>query len=128
MADAGAKPRAGRIVECAMTMAGGREAMARLLALKHPPRAVFCATDVIAAGAVQECVRRGVALPGVIAIAGYDDLDVARELVPSLTTVRMPRYEIGQTAARLIDRCLAGEPPAQRIHDLGFEFVARESS
>jgi LacI family transcriptional regulator, gluconate utilization system Gnt-I transcriptional repressor len=128
MAEAGARPRAGRIVECPMTMVGGREAMARLLARKQPPRAVFCATDVIAVGAVQECVRRGVQVPGTIAIAGYDDLDVARELVPALTTVRMPRYEIGQTAARLMDRCLAGDPPAQRIHDLGFEFVPRESA
>jgi DNA-binding LacI/PurR family transcriptional regulator len=40
----------------------------------------------------------------------------------------MPRYEIGQTAARLIDRWLAGAPPAQRIHDLGFAFVPRDSA
>jgi len=127
MAEAGAAPRAGCMVECPMAMAGGGAAVAQLLALPTPPRAVFCATDVIAAGALQECLRRGVAVPGAIAIAGYDDLDIARELVPALTTVRMPRYEIGQLAARLIDRCLAGDPPEQRIHDLGFELVPRDS-
>jgi LacI family gluconate utilization system Gnt-I transcriptional repressor len=126
--EAGARARPEWMVECAMTMTGGHDALSRLLALPRPPRAVFCGTDVIAAGAIQECVRRGIAVPGSIAIAGYDDLEIAAELVPSLTTVRMPRYEIGQMAARLIDQCLSGAPPRHAVHDLGYELITRESA
>jgi LacI family gluconate utilization system Gnt-I transcriptional repressor len=122
------RPDPAWMVECPMTMAGGHEAIARLLALPKPPRAVFCGTDVIAAGAIQECVRRGIAVPETIAIAGYDDLEIAAELVPALTTVRMPRYEIGQVAARLMDACLDGRQPAERVHDLGYTLIERDSA
>jgi LacI family gluconate utilization system Gnt-I transcriptional repressor len=126
--DAGACARPEWMVECAMTMTGGRDAMGLLIALPRPPRALFCATDVIAAGAIQECIRRGVAVPGTIAIAGYDDLEIAAELVPSLTTVRMPRYEIGQVAARLMDECLSGQPPRQAVYNLGYQLIERDSA
>jgi LacI family gluconate utilization system Gnt-I transcriptional repressor len=128
MKEAGARIRPEWVVERDLTMAGGRDAMAALLALAKPPRAVLCANDVIAAGAMQECLRRGVAVPGAMAIAGYDDLEIAAELVPSLTTVRMPRYEIGQTAARLMDACLDGRRPTRTVHDLGYKLIRRDSA
>lgn len=115
-------------IETQITMEGGREALVSLLALARPPRALFCATDVIATGAVQECLRRGVRIPGDIAIAGYDDLDIASELVPALTTVRVPRYEIGRQAARLFHASLTGARPKKSIHEIGFELVVRESA
>jgi LacI family gluconate utilization system Gnt-I transcriptional repressor len=128
MREAGARVRREWVLERALTMAGGHQAMAALLALARRPRAVFCANDVLASGAIQECVRQGVSVPGTVAIAGYDDLEIAAELVPALTTVRMPRYEIGQLAARLMDQCLAGQQPAARVHDLGYVVVRRDSA
>jgi LacI family gluconate utilization system Gnt-I transcriptional repressor len=115
-------------LEVPISMEGGRRALGSLLALPSRPRALFCATDVIAAGAIQECLRRGLRPPDDIAIAGYDDLDIARELVPSLTTVRVPRYEIGRQAARLIHLSLSGRRPRQPVLDIGYELVVRESA
>lgn len=115
-------------IEVPITMGGGREALGHLLALPIRPRAMFCATDVIAAGAIQECLRRGLRLPDDIAVAGYDDLDIARELLPSLTTVRVPRYEIGRQAARLFQLSLSGRRPREAVLDIGYELVVRESA
>jgi LacI family gluconate utilization system Gnt-I transcriptional repressor len=102
--------------------------MARLLTLSAQPRAVFCATDIIAAGAVFEARRRGVRVPEEMAVAGFDDLEIAGEIAPALTTVRVPRYEIGRQAARLIQMRLSGETPEHAVYDLGFELVQRESA
>lgn len=115
-------------VETPISMEGGRGALATLLALAKPPRALFCATDVIAAGAIQECLRRGVRVPEDIAIAGYDDLEIACELVPALTTVRVPRYEIGRQAARLIHSSLTGARPKKTLHQIDYELVVRDSA
>ncbi len=115
-------------IETPITMEGGRGALATLLGMAKPPRALFCATDVIAAGAVQECLRRGVRIPGDIAIAGYDDLEIACELVPALTTVRVPRYEIGRQAARLFHASLTGARPKKTLHKIDYELVVRESA
>jgi LacI family gluconate utilization system Gnt-I transcriptional repressor len=117
-----------RAIECPISMEGGRNSIRALLAAPTPARAVFCATDVIAAGAVLDCVRRGIAVPDRIAIAGFDDLEIAAELVPALTTVRVPRYEIGRQAARLIHLSLTGQRPANAIFDIGFELIRRDSA
>jgi LacI family gluconate utilization system Gnt-I transcriptional repressor len=115
-------------IETPISMEGGRAALGALLALAKRPRALFCATDVIAAGAVQECLRRGVRVPDDIAIAGYDDLEIACELVPALTTVRVPRYEIGRQAARLFHASLTGPRPKKTLHKIDYELVVRDSA
>jgi LacI family transcriptional regulator, gluconate utilization system Gnt-I transcriptional repressor len=128
LADAGAQPRPEWMLQRALTMEGGVDGIRAILALPDRPRAVFCGTDVIAAGAVFGCMRLGVAVPGVIAIAGYDDLEIAAQMAPSLTTVRIPRFEIGVRAAEMIDLALAGQRPGQPVADMGFEVMWRESA
>ena len=109
-----------------LDLGAGAEAMAALLA--RPPRAVFCSADVLAAGALFECRRRGVDVPGTLAIAGFDDLDLAAQTVPALTTLRVPRYEMGRRAGIMICDRLAGRPAAPRIVDVGYRLVPRESA
>jgi LacI family transcriptional regulator, gluconate utilization system Gnt-I transcriptional repressor len=125
---AGGKPVAEWQIEVPMSMEGGRAAAQALLALPKRPRALFCANDVIAAGALLASVRAGVRVPDDFAIAGYDDLDVARELNPSLTSVRVPRYEIGRRAAELFHLVLSGDRPRRNVEQLDFELVVRESA
>jgi LacI family gluconate utilization system Gnt-I transcriptional repressor len=115
-------------IETSLDMVAGARAMGTLLDRRRRPRAVFCSADAIAAGALFECQRRGVAVPGEVAIAGFDDLDIAGQVVPALTTIRVPRYALGREAARLIRARLAGEPVAQRTLDLGFTLVVRDSA
>lgn len=91
--------------------------------------AVYAGSDVLAAGALFEAQRMGLRVPGDLAIAGFDDADVARSVVPSLTTVKMPRYEIGVRAAELmLERMNGGGRRGRRVYDLKFEIVARESA
>ena len=63
-----------------------------------------------------------------MAIAGYDDLEIAGQVVPSLTSLRVPRYEIGHRAGAMICRRLAGEPIEERIVNTGFELMVRDST
>jgi LacI family gluconate utilization system Gnt-I transcriptional repressor len=102
--------------------------MGTLLA-RHPDiRAVFCSADALAVGALFECQRRNVPVPGRVALAGFDDLAIAARVVPSLTTLRVPRYFIGQQAGKMILDRLAGKAVRRRIIDTGYEFVRRESA
>jgi LacI family transcriptional regulator, gluconate utilization system Gnt-I transcriptional repressor len=105
----------------------GGAALAELLAGARPPRAVFCSNDMIAAGAIFECQRRGIAVPRDIAIMGFADLPIAATLVPALTTVQVRSTAMGQRAGELIMERLTGAPQAQRRVDLGFAVVERAS-
>ena len=67
-------------------------------------------------------------MPEELGIAGFDDVDLAAETVPGLTTVRIPRYEIGARAAAMILERIGGREPADRKIDLGFEIVSRGST
>lgn len=125
---AGRQPDESLIETAELFFAAGAAAMARLLSRRPDLRAVFCANDTLAAGALFECQRRGLAVPDRVAVAGFDDLDIAATTFPALTSVRVPRYDIGRRAGQVIRDRLAGKSvPARRI-DLGFTFVARGST
>jgi len=115
-------------VETTLDIPAGGRAMAALLDRRPDLRAVFCSADALAAGALFECQRRGLDVPRRIAIGGFDDIDIAAEVVPALTTIRVPRYRIGEEAGRLIRERLAGRAASDPVLDLGFELVVRASS
>ena len=77
----------------------GVAAAERLLALDEPPTAIFAANDDSAAGALHVALARGLRVPADISICGFDDQPIARQLWPSLTTVRQPCAEMGRIAA-----------------------------
>jgi LacI family transcriptional regulator len=79
-----------------------REAVAQLLARPDPPTALFAASDNLAFNVVEELRRYGLQVPDDIAVIGFDDIEIANELTPPLTTVRIPLMAIGQHAADLI--------------------------
>ena len=115
-------------IETALDINAGARAMAELLDRRPDVRAVFCSADAIAVGGLFETQRRGLAIPGRIAVAGFDDIPIAAQVVPALTTIRIPRYEIGQQAGRLLGDRLAGRAVRRRIVDTCFELVSRESA
>jgi LacI family transcriptional regulator, gluconate utilization system Gnt-I transcriptional repressor len=128
LAAAGVRPRPAWMLQRPLSMMGGADGITAMLALPDKPRAIFCGTDVIATGAIFACLRAGVRVPHDIAIAGYDDLEIAGQMTPSLSTVRIPRFDIGVRAAEMIDLALAGERPAEPVADLGFEIMWRDSA
>ena len=89
---------------------------------------IFCSSDTLAIGAVQECHRRGWKIPERLAIAGYGDTDLGAQLFPRLTTLRVNRYAMGRMAVNQLLRRLGGEANLPRILPMGFEVVERESA
>jgi len=100
----------------------------RILAQAPDCDALFFCNDDLAQGALFRCHRRGIAVPGDLAIAGFNDLPVSAWCTPSLTTIATPRYEIGREAATMLLELLDGGKPVERRRDLGFTLMARESS
>lgn len=128
MAAAGRAPVVLRLDEDrGLTIRSGARAAAALLAARPRIDAVMFANDFPAFGALTECARRGVRVPGDLAIAGFGDFEVARESHPALTTVRVPGREMGRRAAAMVLDRLAGRASEPRV-DLGFEVVLRESA
>ncbi len=66
------------------------------------PTAAFCANDLLALGIMRGLIQRGVKIPDEIALVGYDDVDFASTLSPSLTSIRQPKYQLGRAAAELL--------------------------
>lgn len=119
---------AGLDVEVPITPAGGARALDLLLARAADLDVVFCSSDTLAIGAIQECHRRRWPVPERLAIAGYGDMDLAAEIVPSLTTVRVARTAMGRRAVDcLLDR-IADPRTVPPTIDIGFEIIGRESA
>lgn len=96
---------------------------------QHPAvDAIFFCNDDLAQGAILAALRRGIAVPGQIAIAGFNDLTGSDQMLPTLTTVRTPRAQIGQAAAAMLLTLIRKETCHQRQLNLGYELVVRDST
>lgn len=91
------------------------------------PRALFCASDTMATGALLALHESGYQVPEDVAVVGFDDLPASQYTIPPLTTVRQPVYEKGHTAVNLlIDQIDSpGSEPVQK--ELSPELVVRQS-
>ena len=82
----------------------GKEQTRKLLKLDPLPTAIFAMNDLMAAGCMAELMSAGLRIPDDMAVAGFDNREIAAYLQPSLTTVALPTTEIGTEAAlRIID-------------------------
>ncbi|HVC65785.1 MAG TPA: LacI family DNA-binding transcriptional regulator [Candidatus Dormibacteraeota bacterium] len=109
-----------------ITIEGGYRAGQRLLGQPDRPTAAICHSDVMAIGLLQACRDLGVRVPGDLSVVGWDDVPYASLVTPALTTVRVPRYDLGQAAARRLLDLIAGRPAADP-HPLSLELVRRAS-
>ena len=115
-------------VEMPITTRGGSEAISILKNRDPSIDAVFFSSDTLAIGAIQECHRRGWKIPSDLAIAGYGDTELAADLYPRLTTVRVPRYLMGRKAVEHLARRIDGEPNLVPSVTLNFDIVERETT
>jgi len=107
----------------------GEECMEKLLNASIRPTAVFCANDLLALGLMRGLIKRGLAIPGDMALVGYDDVEFASILATPLTSIRQPKYELGRAAAELlIDE--AHNPTSHQHKHIVYqpELIVRESS
>ena len=95
----------------------------------HPDiEALFFCNDDLAQGALFRCQRRGIAVPGQVAIAGFNDLPASAWTTPALSTIGTPRYQVGRKSAAMLLELMSGQRPDVNRLDLGFTLHARESS
>jgi LacI family transcriptional regulator len=111
------------------TEAGGYAAMQTLLAGSPRPRAVFAANDMMAMGAMVAIREAGLRVPEDIAVAGFDDIPVARLLNPPLTTVAQFPERLGRRAAELLFERLHGTFTGEgRRLEMPYELMVRASA
>ncbi len=116
-----------RVVEVPFSVAHGRRALNELLGRAPGFTALVCGNDPLAIGALLECSSRGILVPAELSIAGFDDVELAGEFVPALTTIRVPSAEIGRLAARRLLARLSGGC-LRRCEELPAELVVRETT
>jgi LacI family transcriptional regulator len=115
------------VAEGDFTEHSGFLATETLLALRarYPFTAIFVANDQMAASARLTLYRHGISVPETISLFGFDDQTNAQFMIPPLSTIRQPAYEMGVLAAQTVLRLLARKPI--QIPDLELELVERES-
>jgi len=100
------------------SLAGGKAATQKLLSLKTPPTALFCSNDYLALGAMKGAREMGLNLPQDLSVVGFDDILIASHIVPELTTVYQPAYEMGKLGAKLLFELMEKESkPVQLMLD-----------
>jgi LacI family transcriptional regulator len=113
-------------IETEYSIEEGRRAFRELLRRDSGITALPCTTDAHALGAVFEARHMGIEIPRELSVTGFDDLDLARQISPSLTTVHVPADDLGRRAAEYILAAVEGKmrPPAV---ELPVDLVLRES-
>jgi len=98
MKSIGLPPDPEYIVRGNHTLEGGTEAMETLLKLDSPPTAVMCSNDMTAIGVLHATADAGIKVPEQMSVIGFDDIHIARYMIPPLTTVQMSCRDLAQTA------------------------------
>lgn len=98
-----------------ISMKQGGEAIARLIEQWPEVEAAICVSDLSAFGALVECQRRKWAVPKRIAIAGFGDFEISSCSYPSITTVGVHCYDIGNSAGELLLRAIEGERAGRSV-------------
>jgi LacI family transcriptional regulator len=127
MAERGIRFAPGHLVEHEYEIAEGRRAASRLLASPNRPTAIVCGNDVLAFGVLFECRARGINVPHDVSITGFDDLDLAANMDPPLTTIRVPAAEMGHRAAEYLLARLEKTPIPEKT-ELQAALVVRETT
>jgi len=89
---------------------------------------VLCHSDDVALGVIFEAQRLGIRIPEDFGICGFNDLDFASVTEPPLTTVRIPRFEMGYRAADMLLTLAAGKKVEEKIVSLDYQFVERQTT
>jgi len=116
-------------IECPgdFTEEGGYLAAKELVQRRPAPDAIFAANDSMAIGALRALREGGVHVPDEIALAGFDDIPIARYVTPALTTVSVAISELGRRAFEMLLDEISGRTSTQRREKFPTRLVVRES-
>lgn len=110
------------------TVDGGYRAALDILGLPDPPEAIFAANDLLAVGVMKAARELGMSIPGVLALVGGDNIELAEFLETPLTTFHQPALDIGRRGAELLLSRLQGEASPPRRIVLAPELIPRKSA
>ena len=108
--------------------ASGYNVMRSLLQSGERPTAVFVGSDLVAFGALAAAREAGLRIPEDVAIVGFDDVPMAADVTPPLTTVCLPAETLGRTAAAMLMQLITGEEITERTVLLETHLVVRQSA
>jgi LacI family transcriptional regulator len=117
-----------RTIEGDNTMDGGAAGLQKLIEGPQTCTAVVCGHDMAALGAVRAAIESGRSVPEDISIIGADDITFARYAQPALTTIRVPRDELGRTAFEALRNMIRRKRRPGSEHVLETHLVVRRST
>jgi DNA-binding LacI/PurR family transcriptional regulator len=127
MAAAGLETDERFVAESYLTSADGYDRMLQLINSGRLPTAIFCANDTVALGVMKALNEKGISIPGDISVMGFDDIEMASYITPTLTTVSVPTKELGRLAVKvMLDRMETRRSYAIRLN-VPFSLALRES-
>jgi LacI family transcriptional regulator len=108
----------------------GIEAGNKLLSQTNPPTAIFAANDEMAAGVLSVAHDRGLNVPGDLSLAGFDDIPIATQSWPPLTTIVQPIRQMAKRATSLLLDIVSGNSPSPRdvVEEIPSKLVYRQST
>lgn len=115
------------VVERDLDLIEGKHGVAKLLSLPQPPTAVFAASDTLAIGALAGAKEMGLRIPDDLSLAGFDDIEFVSYCDPPLTTVRIPAYQMGQMAVKLLLEMIEKDTREVRQYCLETDLIIRNS-
>jgi len=106
---------------------GGYETGRKILEMKERPTAIFAFTDIIAIDIKRAIEESGLKIPRDISIMGFDDIDAASRVYPRLTTMRIPKEEMGRLALKRLYETAGGRDSMPMQVVLPVNLVERET-
>lgn len=117
------------ILEAQSSMNNGAAGIKQLLERDESLDAVFFANDDLAMGALFYCQSNNISVPTRIALAGFNGLEMCQSIVPRLTTISTPRYEMGRQAGEMIQQVINGEPVSgPKVRRLNLELIEGQTT
>ena len=116
----------GLVCHAAFTMEGGYQAARQLLDRPQRPTAIFAATDMQAVGVLKAAKELGLAVPGDLALAGGDDIELAEYLEVPLTSFSQPSDEIGAQVVAILMSRIGGDRDGFKQVVLKPELIVRK--
>ena len=112
------------------SLEAGAQAARQFIELDELPTAIFCAADLIAMGLISEFAKHGISVPNDVSVIGFDDIAIAYRFIPSLTTIRQNRIQLGVLAATTLMNSLSGRsmPAENNVQLVDVLLVEREST
>ena len=110
------------------SIGSGEQCAEQLLQLSPRPTAIFAANDDMAAGVLRVTTRLGLDVPGDLSVAGCDDISLAQQIYPALTTIRQPLSVMTETASLALIDGASGRPHAPGLEIIPGKIQIREST